>query len=450
MADQLQLRRGTTAENLAFTGAQGEVTIDTDKHAVVVHDGVTPGGFTSASEQALNNSTIFFDDDTGGGSVADAYQLTAKDDTLVPDQYNDGQYFGFVTTNTNTGPSTADFAGLGQKNIKYADGTDPAAGDIDGRVTMIYDATNDWLELQRKATTSQSEFGSSVRQTVLSGPVNASGVASSIIAGTGLQAIASGISSSFPLILSYGNGFQSAGQNDVVVSTESNQVFGGLTDNDVNYLYLDYDAGTQTLTPGSSVIAPEYSYVKPSSPSTGQYWYPLDHRSSGEVWDGSAWQATLRVYIGEATTSGGSVTAVRSYGYQSFGADGDTNKADAAVRQALNAAGLPPLFACRAWANFNGTGAVAIRESGNVSSITDNGVSDYTMNFITAMPDENYALGGMAKLDSSGAFVSSAVALQRVAAATSVSSCRIGAGYPSGGGGTAVVDHVLVSAFVFR
>ena len=48
-------------------------------------------------------------------------------------------------------------------------------------------------------------------------------------------------------------------------------------------------------------------------------------------------------------------------------------------------------YKCRAWVNFNGTGTPAIRASGNVSSITDNGAGDYTVNFTTAMPDANYA-----------------------------------------------------------
>jgi hypothetical protein len=47
-------------------------------------------------------------------------------------------------------------------------------------------------------------------------------------------------------------------------------------------------------------------------------------------------------------------------------------------------------YGCRAWVNFNGTGTVAIRESGNVTSITDNGTGDYTVNFTTAMSDANY------------------------------------------------------------
>lgn len=49
-------------------------------------------------------------------------------------------------------------------------------------------------------------------------------------------------------------------------------------------------------------------------------------------------------------------------------------------------------YGCRAWVNFNGTGTVAIRASGNVTSITDNGVGDYTVNFTTAMPDANYSV----------------------------------------------------------
>lgn len=47
-----------------------------------------------------------------------------------------------------------------------------------------------------------------------------------------------------------------------------------------------------------------------------------------------------------------------------------------------------------AWVNFNGTGTVAIRSSYNVSSITDNGTGDYTVNFATALSDANYSING--------------------------------------------------------
>lgn len=62
------------------------------------------------------------------------------------------------------------------------------------------------------------------------------------------------------------------------------------------------------------------------------------------------------------------------------------------VPVALNATGSAPIYACRGWVNFNGTGTVAIRASGNVSSITDNGTGDYTVNFTTALPDANFAV----------------------------------------------------------
>lgn len=51
-------------------------------------------------------------------------------------------------------------------------------------------------------------------------------------------------------------------------------------------------------------------------------------------------------------------------------------------------------YAAKAWVNFDGTGAVAIRQSGNVSSITDNGTGDYTVNFTTALTDANYISAG--------------------------------------------------------
>ena len=64
---------------------------------------------------------------------------------------------------------------------------------------------------------------------------------------------------------------------------------------------------------------------------------------------------------------------------------------DSQIKTALNATGTAPIYACRAWVNFNGTGTVAIRASGNVSSITDNGSGNYTVNFITPMVDVNYS-----------------------------------------------------------
>ena len=59
--------------------------------------------------------------------------------------------------------------------------------------------------------------------------------------------------------------------------------------------------------------------------------------------------------------------------------------------------GTAPLYMCRAWVNFNGTGTVAIRASGNVSSITDLGTGSYAVNFTTALADANYSAIGLGK-----------------------------------------------------
>ena len=64
----------------------------------------------------------------------------------------------------------------------------------------------------------------------------------------------------------------------------------------------------------------------------------------------------------------------------------------APIKTALNASGSAPIYACRAWVNFNGTNTVAIRASGNVSSITDDGVGLYTVNLTTPMPDAGYCV----------------------------------------------------------
>jgi hypothetical protein len=85
----------------------------------------------------------------------------------------------------------------------------------------------------------------------------------------------------------------------------------------------------------------------------------------------------------------------------------------------FNASGSAPVYAVRAWVNFNGQGTVAIRASGNVSSITDNGTGNYTVNFTTSLADVNYSAAGIC-------FENPAVAPGIVRLATqTVSSCQI-------------------------
>ena len=100
------------------------------------------------------------------------------------------------------------------------------------------------------------------------------------------------------------------------------------------------------------------------------------------------------------------------------------------------------VYGCRAWVNFNGTGTVAIRASGNVTSITDNNVGDYTVNFTTAMPDANYAVAGSTVGSGSGAtFVDSR------GATPTTSACRIGTWSAAAG---SLVDRDYVDVVIIR
>lgn len=85
-------------------------------------------------------------------------------------------------------------------------------------------------------------------------------------------------------------------------------------------------------------------------------------------------------------------------------------------------------YGCRAWVNFNGTGTVAIRASGNVSSITDNGVGNYTVNITNAMPDANYAVISTMSIDLTSPNYAYAVDVY----IRSTTSCRIGTGFFTG------------------
>ena len=101
-------------------------------------------------------------------------------------------------------------------------------------------------------------------------------------------------------------------------------------------------------------------------------------------------------------------------------------------------------YGCRAWVNFNGTGTVAIRSSGNVTSITDHAVGKYTINFTTAMPDANYSVAGSA-LHTDGTGFAMTVSLTSLATPVA-GSCRISVAVPTIG----FADPSVVDVAVFR
>lgn len=116
------------------------------------------------------------------------------------------------------------------------------------------------------------------------------------------------------------------------------------------------------------------------------------------------------------------------------------------VNAVKNTSGVERYLA-QAWVNFNGTGTVAIRASGNVTSITDNGVGDYTVNFTNAMADANYCpVGTVTKLspDDGNATIQwkASAALGLATGSLRMKTFTVS--------GNSVEDYAMVSVAIFR
>jgi hypothetical protein len=109
-----------------------------------------------------------------------------------------------------------------------------------------------------------------------------------------------------------------------------------------------------------------------------------------------------------------------------------------------NSSGTQNGTLCRTWVNFNGTGTVAIRAQFNVSSITDNGTGDYTVNFATAMPDANYSIAGASSGATAGVAGNFSVGVRQDG--VTASACRLSV-YSTNNTAT---DTLIVATSIFR
>jgi len=124
MAKQLQLRGGTTDEHSTFTGATREVTVDTDKNTLVVHNGSTEGGFSIAKSNDIVNMASYYVDNS-----SDENNVELVNNAIITkiDKYYDGMVVIFTPANENTDATTLKVNTLDTKDLKY-NGADIEAG----------------------------------------------------------------------------------------------------------------------------------------------------------------------------------------------------------------------------------------------------------------------------------------------------------------------------------
>jgi hypothetical protein len=122
MAQQVQRRRGTTAEHSTFTGAVGEITVDTTKKVPVVHDGSTAGGFPVVGEtqtQTLTNKTLT-DPAIVGAILEDVY--TISDGAAFEIDPSNGS-IQLITLGASRTPKATNFAAGESVLLMVLDGT---------------------------------------------------------------------------------------------------------------------------------------------------------------------------------------------------------------------------------------------------------------------------------------------------------------------------------------
>ena len=133
MSTQVQTRRGNTAQTASFTGAVAELTVDTDKEVVVVHDGVTAGGFPLARESALTANQVFsqasFNTANGAFAAANSASSYANSAFLVA---NSAAAYSNTVNDTQNNSITAAFTAANSAGV-YANGAFVAANTADAK-----------------------------------------------------------------------------------------------------------------------------------------------------------------------------------------------------------------------------------------------------------------------------------------------------------------------------
>jgi len=366
----------TQAATAPSTPSAGDLWFDTVSGETFIYynDGVTSQW---VSETVENKTTVLY---VGGatGTTSATVPTHEVGDLLLAYAYRDG---------STTAPSLPS----GWTNIANANGANSNSARLAYKIatttsetaTGFTSATSLILHVYRNVDQS-SPIGGNNFDTGSSTTISYPALTMSVSNGTSLVAGFSGHRSTNTAIETAPSGMV----NRTSVSDATDQAAGF----DTNLGVTSWSAQTASVGGSSSgwfartveIKQKTAAIVFPSSPTLWQTF-------KNYIWDGVKWKLNYLIPETSLATTAEAIAGNNDVNYIT----------PLKMREGFNASGTAPVYAARAWVNFDGTGTVAIRASGNVSSITDNGTGDYTVNFTTAMPDANYALLGAYRGDNS-------------------------------------------------
>ena len=184
MAKLLKLRRGTTSQHSSFTGAEGEVTVDTDKETLVVHNGSTAGGFpllraSGGSENISTTGTISSGAITAGGITStsnmdiqnDTPSLTLNDTNSENDFRITNLNGTFILHDNDAGATRMSCTSAGQftfaTNVDFSSGVDvtgniTCTGTVDGRDVAADGSKLDGIEAGATADQTDAQIATAL------------------------------------------------------------------------------------------------------------------------------------------------------------------------------------------------------------------------------------------------------------------------------------------------
>lgn len=252
--------------------------------------------------------------------------------TLTPSPaiaaYAAGQRFRVKFHAPGSGADVLNISALGNKSLKQYDSTGAKVAAViaaNQLVDVEYDGVDllllDPLPPVAGVTSVNGNTGNvsvpepSIRQTVLGGPVDTSGLPTFLPATSASLSITSqNIAAGAPFVVAAANGFNSTGALDRIGISTANLTWSGLAANSTNYLYVDV-AANGTLTPGSTTVAPIYQNGGTPAVTANQATFNIAQMQMF-VGNGSTAPQTYRVFVGEAVTNASTVTSTVAYAYQ--------------------------------------------------------------------------------------------------------------------------------------